>query len=93
MITYIATADVATIVVFRQCYASHFGPPNDETFASHPLAGRGFVPTAPLKCRSPHGFATSRCAIVATHVMIHSCFSSCDAGSGPFMTRSWSVPP
>ena len=44
VITYIATADVATIVVFRQCYASHFGPPNDETFASHPLAGRGLRP-------------------------------------------------
>jgi hypothetical protein len=35
-------ADV--IVVFRPCYASHFGLPNDEAFDSHPLADRGLRP-------------------------------------------------
>jgi hypothetical protein len=32
------------LVAFRQCYASHFGQPNDEAFASHPLADRGLRP-------------------------------------------------
>lgn len=36
--------EAAAIVVFRQCYASHFGPPNDDAFASHPLADRGLRP-------------------------------------------------
>jgi hypothetical protein len=36
--------DAASLVVFRQWYASHFGPPNDEAFASHPLADRGLRP-------------------------------------------------
>jgi hypothetical protein len=36
--------EAAAVVVFRQCYASHFGPPNDEAFASHPLADRGLRP-------------------------------------------------
>ena len=44
--------DVATIVVFRQCYASHFGPPNDETFASHPLADRGLLPYGAFEVQS-----------------------------------------
>jgi hypothetical protein len=26
----------AAVVVFRECYATHFGPPNDEAFATHP---------------------------------------------------------
>jgi hypothetical protein len=33
-----------TIVVFHQCYACHFGLPNDEAFATHPLADRGLRP-------------------------------------------------
>jgi hypothetical protein len=33
-----------TIVVFRHCYATHFGLPNDEAVASHPLADRGLRP-------------------------------------------------
>lgn len=33
-----------TIVVFHQCYAIHFGLPNDEAFVSHPLADRGLHP-------------------------------------------------
>ena len=32
-----------TIVVFHQCYAIHFGQPNDEAFASHP-ADQGLRP-------------------------------------------------
>lgn len=35
---------VAVIVVFRRCYATHFGQPNDEAFASHSLAERGIRP-------------------------------------------------
>jgi hypothetical protein len=33
-----------TVVVFRECFASHFGLPNDEAFAFHPLADRGLRP-------------------------------------------------
>ena len=36
--------EAAAIVVFRQCYASHFGPPNDDAYASHPLADQGLRP-------------------------------------------------
>src|SRR5438128_903088 len=32
--------DIA-IVQFKLCRAHMFGPPNDEAFAGHPLAGRG----------------------------------------------------
>jgi hypothetical protein len=42
----------AAIVVFRQCYASHFGPPNDEAFATHPLAGRGLRPYGAFEVES-----------------------------------------
>ena len=42
----------AAIVVFRQCYASHFGPPNDEAFASHPLADRGLRPHSAFEVES-----------------------------------------
>lgn len=53
VITYIAATDgVATIVVFRQCYASHFGPPNDESFASHPLTGQGLRPCGAFEVQS-----------------------------------------
>jgi hypothetical protein len=38
--------------VFRQCYASHFGPPNDETFASHLLADRGLPPYGAFEVES-----------------------------------------
>jgi hypothetical protein len=34
----------AVIISFRPYYASLFGPPNDEAFAGHPLAGRGLIP-------------------------------------------------
>lgn len=34
----------AALVVFRDCFATHFGTPNDEAFASHPLADRGLRP-------------------------------------------------
>lgn len=39
-----ASSGALAIVVFRQCFASHFGPANDESFASHPLADRGLRP-------------------------------------------------
>ncbi len=52
VITYIAADDVATIVVFRQCYASHFGPPNDESFATHHLADRGLRPCGAFEVQS-----------------------------------------
>src|SRR5262245_6658712 len=32
------------LVRFSICYASMFGPPNDEAFDGHPLAGRGLEP-------------------------------------------------
>src|SRR5215510_8413907 len=32
------------IVRFSLCYAYSFGPPNDEAFSGHPLAGRGLSP-------------------------------------------------
>jgi hypothetical protein len=32
------------LVRFSCCYASMFGPPNDEAFAGHPLADRGLGP-------------------------------------------------
>ena len=34
------------LVEFRRPYAHLFGPPNDEAFAGHPLAGRGLRPYA-----------------------------------------------
>jgi hypothetical protein len=34
----------AAAVRFERPYASYFGPPNDETFSSHPLAARGLRP-------------------------------------------------
>jgi hypothetical protein len=36
--------EAAIIVAFRRCYAIHFGLPNDEAFATHPLAERGLRP-------------------------------------------------
>jgi hypothetical protein len=44
--------EAAAIVVFRQCYASHFGPPNEEAFASHPLADRGLRPYGAFEVES-----------------------------------------
>ncbi len=34
----------AAIIRFNMCFAKMFGPPNDETFAGHPLASRGLRP-------------------------------------------------
>ena len=34
----------ACLVVFKQCYASHFGLPNEGAFTSHPLAEQGLPP-------------------------------------------------
>ena len=40
-----ATASDSTAVVrFQQCCASHFGLPNENAFASHPVAGLGLRP-------------------------------------------------
>jgi hypothetical protein len=44
VVSYLAADEAAAIVVFRQCYATHFGLPNDEAFSSHPLADRGLRP-------------------------------------------------
>ncbi|HEV7366015.1 MAG TPA: hypothetical protein VGN76_09245 [Gemmatimonadales bacterium] len=41
VVAYRSANDATSLVVFQQCYASHFGPPNDDAFASHPLADRG----------------------------------------------------
>jgi hypothetical protein len=34
----------SSVLVFRQCFAIHFGLPNDHAFATHPLAERGLQP-------------------------------------------------
>jgi hypothetical protein len=39
-----ARADDNAFVKFRRCYATMFGPPNDEALAGHPLAHRGLEP-------------------------------------------------
>lgn len=36
--------DQLALVRFSCCYASNFGPPNDEAFTGHPLADRGLEP-------------------------------------------------
>lgn len=36
--------ETVALIRFSICYASFFGPPNDEAFAGHPLAGRGLTP-------------------------------------------------
>lgn len=38
------SAEPAAIVRFSRVTASMFGPPNDEAFSGHPLAGRGLHP-------------------------------------------------
>lgn len=45
-------ADEVVVVVFRQCYASHFGVPNDEAFSTHPLADRGLQPYGAFEVES-----------------------------------------
>jgi hypothetical protein len=47
-----SAGEEAALVVFRQCYAIHFGPPNDEAFASHPLADRGLRPYGAFEVES-----------------------------------------
>lgn len=37
-------ADDNAFIKFHMCYAHMFGPPNDEAFNGHPLAGRGLEP-------------------------------------------------
>lgn len=39
------------IVRFDRCYATLFGPPNDEAFSGHPLASRGLTPYAMFHVR------------------------------------------
>lgn len=36
--------DSTSVVRFTQCHASHFGLPNENAFASHPIAGLGLRP-------------------------------------------------
>jgi len=53
VVAYMSAKDeAAAIVVFRQCYASHFGPPIDEAFVSHPLADRGLSPYGAFEVES-----------------------------------------
>lgn len=47
-----SAGEAAALVVFRQCYASHFGQPNDEAFASHLLADRGLQPYGAFEVES-----------------------------------------
>ena len=44
--------ELAAIVVFEQCFAVHFGLPNDEAFASHPLEDRGLRPCGAFEVES-----------------------------------------
>ena len=44
-------AEPLAVVTFRACYASMFGPPNDEAFAGHPLADRGLHPYSAFEIR------------------------------------------
>jgi hypothetical protein len=37
-------SDSTSLVRFKQCQASHFGLPNENAFASHPIAGLGLRP-------------------------------------------------
>lgn len=37
-------SNAASLVVFRDCFAIHFGLPNEHAFATHPLADRGLQP-------------------------------------------------
>src|SRR5215475_2304255 len=39
-----AEGEPLALVKFSICYASMFGPPNDEAFGGHPLASRGLRP-------------------------------------------------
>jgi hypothetical protein len=39
-----AAEEQASLVVFKQCFAFHFGLPNEEAFATHPLADQGLRP-------------------------------------------------
>src|SRR5689334_14634199 len=38
------TARAIAVVSFERAYATYLGPPNDEAFDGHPLAGRGLEP-------------------------------------------------
>src|SRR3954467_8095141 len=44
VVAYMSATDSTSLVVFKQCFAIHFGLPNDEAFTSHPLADRGLRP-------------------------------------------------
>src|SRR5690242_596945 len=41
-----------SLVVFRDCFAIHFGLPNDHAFATHPLAGGGLRPCGAFEVES-----------------------------------------
>jgi hypothetical protein len=44
MVGPIGSNEAVALVQFNLCEAHMFGPPNDEAFAGHPLAGRGLQP-------------------------------------------------
>ena len=51
-------SDSVAMVQLSQCYATMFGPPNDEAFEGHPLAARGLRPYAAWS--HPPGSASCR---------------------------------
>lgn len=52
VLAYVSTVDRATLVVFQQCFASHFGPPNDQAYATHLLPDRGLPPCGAFEVES-----------------------------------------
>jgi hypothetical protein len=44
MVSASSEGESVAMVRFSLCYAHMFGPPNDEAFRGHPLAGRGLRP-------------------------------------------------
>ena len=44
IVSYDSGGESLALVKFSLCYASMFGPPNDEAFAGHPLEQRGLTP-------------------------------------------------
>jgi hypothetical protein len=51
VVTPDTTGMAVALVDFRGPYAHLFGPPNDEAFAGHPLAGRGLRPYSAFQVR------------------------------------------
>lgn len=50
-VAYVTASPSSAIVLFRQCYAYHFGLPNEEAFISHP-GGQGLRPCGAFEVTS-----------------------------------------